>query len=88
MNKRGPIAAKKRESNFELLRLIVIGLVILSHFSLWSFPLEDASTEFSLSILLRLLFTAGCIANIIFISPYLVSIYSQFSSKRNLLNKK
>ena len=67
MNKTASNGVKVRESNFELLRLLAIGLVIFSHFNLWSFTLENASTDFNFNVLLRLLFTAGCIANIIFI---------------------
>lgn len=67
MNKTASNGFKVRESNFELLRLLAIGLVIFSHFNLWSFTLENASTDFNFNVLLRLLFTAGCIANIIFI---------------------
>lgn len=67
MSSKSSSAVKTRNSSFELLRLLAIILVIFSHFNLWSFNLENATTEFSMNILIKLLFTAGCIANIIFI---------------------
>lgn len=66
-----------RDSNFELLRLVAIGLVIASHFNYWSFNATDLPLGFNVNVLLKFLFTAGCIANIIFI---ILSGYFQIQS--------
>ena len=66
-----------RDSNFELLRLSAIGLVITSHFNYWSFNATDLPLEFNANVLLKYFFTAGCVANIIFI---ILSGYFQIKS--------
>ena len=72
------IKRRVRDSNFELLRLLAIGLVVTSHFNYWSFNTSDLPLEFNANILLKFLFTAGCIANIIFI---ILSGYFQIKSR-------
>lgn len=69
---------KERDSNFELLRLLAMGIVITSHYNLFSFPQESLPAGFDMNVLLKYIMTAGCIANIVFI---LLTGYFMIKSK-------
>lgn len=56
-----------RDSNFELLRIFAIMLVIVSHFNVHSYWMIGGVSDFSLNLFMKFLFSVGCIANIIFI---------------------
>ena len=72
----------KRESNFELLRIIAILLIITSHFCVHSTNQIYLQAPFTFNIhhLLTLIFTTGCIANNIFI---LITGYFMVNKKIN-----
>ncbi len=57
----------ERNSNIELLRIIAIIGVILSHFNVHSGFREVMNSQFNINVLLSNIFSIGCVANSIFI---------------------
>ncbi len=70
---------KKRDSNFELLRVFSILLVITSHFNIYG-SYSNNIGEFNFNWIIKSIFTIGTVANLIFI---IITGYFMVKSKPN-----